>query len=85
MKNATIWGIVAGAATATAVLMTYRRSDGSRLADGLISSARQLGNKIKDRLQHNVKGPNGEAVYLDMYDRQFFEDAEGKRVYLDVH
>ena len=85
MKNTTIWGIVAGAATATAVLMTYKRKDGTRLTDGLIDSAKQLGTKIKDRLLHNVKGPNGEPVYLDMYDRQFYEDVEGKRVYLDVH
>ena len=92
MKNATIWGIAAGVATATAVLMTYKRKNGTTLADGIKDSARQLGDKlvnfgtkIKDRLVHHVKGPHGEQVYLDMYDRQFYEDAEGRRVYMDVH
>lgn len=92
MKNLAIWGVVAGAAAATAVIVTYKRKDGSRLTDGLIDSAKQFGNKLsnlgsqlRDRLLHHVKGPNGEPVYLDMYDRQFYENQEGKRVYLDVN
>ena len=90
MKNIAIWGIVAGAAAATAILTTFRRSDGSRLSDGIKDSAKQFGNKVsnlghklKVRLLHHVQGPNGEAVYLDMYNRQFYEDEMGKRVYLE--
>ncbi|WP_207428224.1 hypothetical protein [Pedobacter sp. SYSU D00535] len=89
MKKVTILGLVAGAAAATAIL-AYRRKDGTRVSDGLMSSARNLGgrlsqygNQLKDRLLGNVHGPHGEAVYLDMYDRQFYEDETGKRVYLD--
>ena len=89
MRNASILGIVAGAAAATAIL-AYKRKDGTRLSDGLINSAKNMGNriskfstKIKDRILHHVKGPNGEPVYLDMYDRQFYEDEMGKRVYLE--
>lgn len=89
MRNVSILGIVAGAAAATAIL-AYKRKDGTRLSDGLVDSAKNLGHrisdfssKIKDRILHNVKGPNGEAVYLDMYDRQFYEDEMGRRVYLD--
>lgn len=90
MKNiAGKLGIVAGAAAVLAILY-YRREDVSRLTSSAAGSAKKLGNKMKDyatemkdRLLHNVNGPNGEAVYLDMYDRQFYEDTEGKRVYLE--
>ncbi|WP_374166661.1 hypothetical protein [Arcticibacter sp. MXS-1] len=90
MKKTVVWGVTAGAAAAAIVALMYRRKDGTRLADGLMDSARDMGsrlmeygNQIKDRLLHNVKGPNGEAVYLDMYDRQFYEDEMGRRVYLE--
>lgn len=70
--------------------MFYKRKDGSTMGSHLWSSAKGLGEdlggyaaKIKDRLLHNVKGPAGEPVYLDMYDRQFYENSEGQRVYLD--
>jgi len=89
MKNLAIWGAVAGAAAATAFLTTYKRKNGTRLTDGLLEHARNIGNRvaeygnqIKDRLLNNVKGPNGENIYLDMYDRQFYEDNSGKRVYV---
>lgn len=89
MKKMVVWGVSAGAAAAAIVALMYRRKDGSRMADGLMDSARSwgsrlmdYGNQIKDRLLHNVKGPNGEPVYLDMYDRQFYEDEMGRRVYL---
>jgi hypothetical protein len=91
MRNSTLWGIVAGAAAVTAVLY-YKRNEVSRASGNILSSARNLGDRlveygseIKDRILHNVKGPNGEDVYLDMYDRQFYEDDMGKRVYLDVN
>ena len=89
MKKMVIWGVTAGAAAATIVALMYKRKDGTRLSDGLMDSARSLGsrlmdygNELRDRLMHNVKGPNGEPVFIDMYDRQFYEDQMGKRVYL---
>ena len=89
MKNTTLWGIVAGAAAVSAVLY-YKRNEVSRASENLLNSARDLGDRLaqygselKDRLLHNVKGPNGESVYVDMYDRQFYQDEAGKRVYLD--
>lgn len=90
MKNMIIWGVTAGAAAAAIVALMYKRKDGSRLADDLMDSAKGMGNRlveygsqIKDRLLHHVKGPNGEPVFLDMYDRQFYEDNMGRRVYLE--
>lgn len=80
-----IWGAVAGVAAAAIATLIYRRET----ADELMSSARGLGdrllkygNRLKDSLLHHVKGPNGEDVYIDMYDRQFYEDPSGKRIYL---
>ncbi|MBC8052017.1 MAG: hypothetical protein H7Y13_03035 [Sphingobacteriaceae bacterium] len=90
MKNSTLWGIVAGAVAAGAVLYV-KRNQVSRLGGNALNSARNLGDKlvqygsqIKDRLM-SIKGPNGEAVYLDMYDRQFYENEMGQRVYLDTN
>ena len=91
MRNTTLWSIVAGAAAATAILY-YKRNEVSRVSGNLKDSARNLGDRLvqygselKDRFLHNVKGPNGEAVYLDMYDRQFYENEMGQRVYLDAN
>lgn len=71
--------------------MYYRREDVSRITNNLVGSAKNVGNKlkdytnqIKDRLLHNVHGPKGEQVYIDMYDRQFYEDETGHRVYLET-
>ena len=90
MKNlAGILGVAVGVAAVTTALF-YRKQDGTTVADGLLKSARETGNKLaasasklKDRFLNHVHGPNGEAVYLDMYDRQFYEDATGNRVYMD--
>lgn len=91
MKNTTLFGIVAGAVAVTAALY-YKRSEVSKAGNRFLDSARGFGDRlveygtdIKNRLLQNVKGPNGEDVYLDMYDRQFYEDEMGKRVYLDVN
>lgn len=59
----------------------------------LDSTAKAIGNKgaevgakvaasIKDRSLKNVKGPNGETVYVDKYDRRYYINKEGKRIYL---
>lgn len=80
-----IWGAVAGVAAAAIATLIYRKET----ADELLNSAKGLGdrlvrygNRLKDSLLHHVKGPNGEDVYIDMYDRQFYEDPSGKRIYL---
>ena len=90
MKNTTLWGIVAGAAAAGAILY-YKRNEVSRFSENALDSAKDLGDRlaqygseIKNRLLAK-KGPNGEHVYLDMYDRQFYEDEMGQRVYLDTN
>lgn len=88
-KAAGILAVAAGAVALGAILL-HKRKDGTTLCDTLVDSAKDLGDKLmsmgenlKDRLLHHVKGPNGEFVYLDMYDRQFYEDGEGHRVYLE--
>ncbi|HEY0895109.1 MAG TPA: hypothetical protein VGE15_01025 [Sphingobacteriaceae bacterium] len=92
MTNRTkaIIGIAAGTVAAGAALMFYKRKDGSTLGGSLARSAKRWGNNVgnyaghlKERLLHNVKGPGGESVYVDMYDRQFYENQEGQRVYMD--
>lgn len=89
MKNTTVWGLVAGAAAVTAVLF-YKRKEVSRVSEGLMDSARNTGKRLmdygdqlKNRLLGHIKGPNGEPVYLDMYDRQFYENEMGERVYME--
>lgn len=91
MKNTTLLGIVAGAAAVSAILY-YKRNEVSRVSGNLKDSAKnwgdrlvEYGSELKDRIMNNVKGPNGEPVYLDMYDRQFYEDEMGRRVYMDVN
>lgn len=90
MKKSAIYAIAAGTAAIGAILY-YKRNETSRLAGSLASSAKDLGNKalrygtqLKDRLLNHVQGPNGEDVYMDMYDRQFYENTDGKRVYLET-
>jgi hypothetical protein len=90
MKNTTLWSIVAGAAAAGAILY-YKRNEVSRLSNNALGSARNLGDRlvqygsdIKERLL-SKSGPNGESVYSDMYDRQFYENEMGERVYLDTN
>lgn len=94
MKHAkTIAGLagVAAGATLLSILLFRKRQDGSTLATDLLGKAKttgdtlaRYGRELKARLLHEVKGPNGEDVYLDMYDRQFYEDPEGKRVYMEL-
>ncbi|HEY0056244.1 MAG TPA: hypothetical protein VGB63_12880 [Pedobacter sp.] len=90
MRSTTLWSIVAGAAAAGAILY-YKRNEVSRLSGNALDSAKNLGDRlvqygsdIKDRIL-SKKGPNGEFVYLDMYDRQFYENEIGERVYLDAN
>ncbi len=32
----------------------------------------------------DVKGPNGEDVFMDMYKRNYYKNDEGTRVYMDT-
>jgi hypothetical protein len=90
MKNAA--GIAAAAAGAVVLgaLLLYKKKDGTRVYQELLNKGKDLGGKLarygndlKERLLHHVTGPNGELVYLDMYDRQFYEGADGKRIYIE--
>ena len=40
-------------------------------------------DKVKDRLMPDLKGPNGEDVYTDMYKRNYYSDGVGGRIYMD--
>ena len=90
MKNSIkIIGIVAGA-VAAAALITRKRPDGSSLFDDIADASKGLGdkmlkygNQLKDRFMPGLKGPNGEDVYLDMYDRHYYMDEMNNRVYTD--
>ncbi|HXI01226.1 MAG TPA: hypothetical protein VNI52_13245 [Sphingobacteriaceae bacterium] len=82
-------GVVAGAAVLGALMM-FKRKDGQTVGNYLLDCTKDFGNnlgtyanKLKDRLMPDVKGPNGEPVYADMYDRNFYEDDNGERTYLD--
>lgn len=37
--------------------------------------------KITDRSLKNKKGPNGETVYVDKYERKYYVNKKGKRIY----
>src|SRR5688572_22127328 len=43
----------------------------------------QFVNKVKDTLMPDMKGPNGEDVFTDMYKRNYYTDGQGSRVYMD--
>lgn len=91
MKNVLSFGILAGAALAGAAIWVYQSKKNSPLMLNLKKKAMDASNKIADYGKHLKKtlmpdrqGPNGEMIYLDMYDRLFYEDPTGKRVYLEA-
>lgn len=43
----------------------------------------QFVETVKDKLMPDLKGPNGEAVYTDMYKRNYYTDPDGSRIYMD--
>lgn len=56
-------------------------------------AAKTVGNKtaevgakgaaeLKDRSLKNVKGPAGETVYVDKYEKKYYINKQGKRIYL---
>ncbi len=90
MKDAwKILAIIAGAIGAAA-LLTRKRADGTSLFDDISETGRNLGdkivdygNQIKDRLMPDMKGPNGESVFSDMYDRHYYMDDNDTRIYTE--
>ena len=91
MKNSIkILGVIAGAIGAAA-LLTRKRADGTSMFDEIADTSKnwgdklvQYGTQLKDRLMPEMKGPNGESVFSDMYDRQYYMDNDNKRIYTDA-
>lgn len=91
MKNSIkILGIIAGAIGAAA-LITRKRSDGTSLFDDISEKGKSWGDKVleygsqlRDKIMPDMKGPNGESVYTDMYDRHYYMNGENSRVYTDA-
>ena len=91
MKNSIkILGIIAGAIGAAA-LITRKRADGTSLFDDISETGKSWGDKVleygsqlRDKLMPDMKGPNGESVYTDMYDRHYYMNGENSRVYTDA-
>ena len=40
-------------------------------------------DNVKDRLMPDMKGPNGEDVFTDMYKRNYYTTTDGSRIYMD--
>lgn len=38
--------------------------------------------ELKDKPLKNVKGPNGETVYIDKYERKYYINKDAKRIYI---
>ena len=90
MKNSLkIIGVVAGA-IAAATLITRKRADGTSLFDDIADASKdwgdkllQYGNKLKDRFIPGIKGPDGENIFSDMYERKYYMDDMNNRIYTD--
>ncbi|MEO8795387.1 MAG: hypothetical protein ABI390_07945 [Daejeonella sp.] len=90
MKNSIkIIGIVAGA-VAAATLITRKRADGTTMFDDLADASKNLGDKLvqfgtklKDKFLPDMKGPNGEDMFADMYNRNYYLDDMNNRIYTD--
>ncbi|NEU09897.1 hypothetical protein GZH53_16350 [Flavihumibacter sp. R14] len=85
-----ILAVIAGAIGAAAII-TRKRADGTSLFDDISDAGRswgdrlvQYGTQLKDRLMPEMKGPNGESVFSDMYDRHYYMDGSDQRVYTDA-
>ncbi len=90
MKNSIkIIGIVAGA-MAAATLITRKRADGTTMFDDIADASKnlgerlvQFGTKLKDKFLPDMKGPNGEDMFADMYNRNYYLDDMNNRIYTD--
>ena len=45
-------------------------------------TATVVGAKVTDKKLKYVKGPHGETVYVDKYDRRYYVNKLGKRIFL---
>ncbi|TZF81163.1 hypothetical protein FW774_19110 [Pedobacter sp. BS3] len=88
MKTSSLLTIAAGAA-ALGAAWYFNRKETMRMGQKLADEARDMGKRtaryarrLKNKLLHHITGPNGEAVYTDMYDRMFYEDEAGRRIYM---
>ncbi len=90
MKNSIkILAVIAGAVAAAGIL-SRKRLDGTSLLDDIADAAKdwsdklvEYGTQVKDKLMPEMKGPNGESVFSDMYDRRYYLDEENERKYTD--
>ncbi|HYK77428.1 MAG TPA: hypothetical protein VEV16_10650 [Daejeonella sp.] len=90
MKNSTrILGLMAGLAAATIFLMR-KRVNGRSYFDDIVQTGNSLGNKIlqygnrlRSRFMPDMKGPHGEDVLTDRYDRHYYLDEMHRRVYVE--
>jgi len=85
-----ILGIIAGAVGAAA-LITRKRADGTSMFDDIADATRgwgdklvQYGGQLKDKLMPEMKGPDGESVFSDMYGRNYYMTQENTRTYIDA-
>lgn len=91
MRNSIkILGVIAGAIAAAAII-TRKRADGTSLFDDIAEAGKgwgdrlvEYGGRLKDKLMPEMKGPNGESVFSDMYDRHYYMGDGDKRVYTDA-
>ena len=91
MKNSIkILAVIAGAIGAAAII-TRKRADGTSLFDDISDASKswgdklvQYGTQLKDKLMPEMKGPNGENVFSDMYDRYYYINESDQRIYTDA-
>ncbi|MFM6975602.1 MAG: hypothetical protein ACKOW2_01980 [Sphingobacteriaceae bacterium] len=53
------------------------------IGDKTVRAGASVAASVKDRSLKEVKGPHGETVYVDKFDRRYYINKEGKRVYLN--
>lgn len=91
MKMALSFGLVVGTTLAGALVWLYQSKKNSPVLEEvkrktLFARNRiaEYGQKLKKTIVPERQGPHGETLYLDMYDRHFYEDMNGRRIYLKV-
>lgn len=88
-KVVQLLGVAAAAGIAYKVL-TQKKSNGTTLLDELTEASKgwadklsEFAGELKDKLMPDLKGPNGESVFKDMYKRNYYTDNTGTRTYMD--
>ena len=81
-------GLFVAAITVASVLVGHEG-----MAQGIDSTAKKIGNKtasvavkgakkLTDKTYKGKEGPGGQTVYIDKYDKKYYVDDKGKKVYL---